>query len=110
MKKYARLVLVFIVVLHTATFLGGCSGKDYPPARKAWFSVEKAPMKIIYIDAAEKMDLATMRYMMEAARRQPYHNYTFHDSTNIVGVTGVGEQNDHESDTDTKSTSLSVSR
>ena len=80
--------------------LPGCTGIDHPPARKSWFSVEKAPMKIIYIDAENSLDPCIMTYMVDAASKEKYHKFKFTDTKNEVGISGKSEQSDVESDKD----------
>ena len=108
MKKYARLVLVFIVVLHTAVFISGCAMIDHPPARKAWFSTEKAPMKLIYISDSDKMNPIIMNYMITTTAKQPYHDYKFGSTTTTVSIASKGIQSDIESDTDSMSRKIDV--
>ena len=87
-----------------ALMLSGCT-KNYPPARKAWFSVEKPPMKIVYLDAENGLKPEIMTFMVKVAAEQPYHDNTLTSNTDI-SATFSGTQSDTESNSDTRSVTL----
>ena len=107
-KKWMNITVLVLMVLPLVLLLQGCTNKDYAPARKAWFSVEKSPMKLIYIDDAGNLDRDIMAYMADTARKQKYHPYIFGSTETSVSIVGKGTQSDVESDTDSMSRTVDV--
>lgn len=83
MKRLANRVLIFIVVLHTMSFIVGCSPKAQP---KGWVSVEKPPMRVIVLDNEEDITPETIEMIIRYVGKQPYRDYRFNETTQI----GVG--------------------
>jgi hypothetical protein len=102
-KRVTKLVLVFVVVTHTLALLVGCSDKQ--PARVAWLSVEKPPIKVIYIDEQGNLDPVITTKVFDIVGQTRYHNIKINENTN-VSVTASSHQSDAESDSDSSSTTI----
>jgi len=85
--------------------LAGCSDKQ--PTRVAWLSVEKPPIKVIYIDKQGQLDPAITSKVFEVVWTTPFRDVSINENTNI-SMKAESYQSDIESDTDTNS--LSVTR
>ena len=102
MNKYAKWVLTFIVVTHTVAFLSGYSDKN--PARAEWLSVEKPPLRIIYV-SQNPMGEAFVHHLVQHVENQPYRNYKFNEKT-AIELNANAHQSDIESDSDVTSTTI----
>ncbi len=98
MRKLSRAVLVFIVMLHSMALLTGCT--DRQPARMAWVSIEKPPIRLIYVNQQELIDDKTVNHLLQHIERQPHKDYNFNPTIGI-SATASFSQSDIESDTDT---------
>ena len=108
-KDIIKFVLTFIILVLVvsiiAAILGGCSDKN--PARVAWLSVEKPPIKVIYIDEQGSLDPVITAKVFNIVGNTPYRNIQINESTSVT-ASGSSHQSDHETDSDT--TSVSISR
>jgi hypothetical protein len=102
-KRVTRLVIGFIVVTHSLAFLTGCSDKQ--PARVAWLSVEKPPIKVIYIDEQGNLDPVITSKVFHIVNHTRFQSVPINNSTG-VSVTASSHQSDAESDSDTSSLSI----
>jgi len=82
-RKYVKVALIFTVSLHTGVFLIGCSSKI--PQPKAWVSVEKPPVRVIYIDYEKDITADTVHKLTDQVSRVRYEDYKFNDNA-IVGI------------------------
>ena len=78
-KIYAGIAGVTFT-LAVAPVLIGCSKAHQP---KAWVSVEKPPMRVIYIDYEKDISAATVYNLSNSIRGLPYEDYKFNDSMNV---------------------------
>ena len=83
MRKYAKLVLIFIVAIQLIGMIIGCTPKAQP---KGWVSVEKPPMRVIVFDNEEDIKQETIRMIMKEVGSQKYESYPFNETTQV----GVG--------------------
>lgn len=93
---WTRAVLVFIVVLNGTALITGC---DRQPARMAWVSIEKPPIRLIYVNQQELIDSETVHHLLQHIEKQPYKEYAFNPTIGIKAETSL-HQSDTESDTD----------
>ena len=98
MRKLSRAVLVFIVILHSMALLTGCTDKQ--PARVAWVSIEKPPIRLIYVNRQDLVSDETVHHLLQHIERQPFKNYKFNETT-AIRVEATSHQSDAESDIDT---------
>ena len=80
MKRYAKIVLVFIVTFHTVAFFSACS-RQQP---KAYVSVEKPPVKVTYIDFHKDITPETVDMMIRHAMRFKYEEMIMNDKNEII--------------------------
>ena len=50
---------------------------------KAWVSVEKAPMRVIYVDYYKDINESTVKYLARCLRDVKFNNYKFNEVTGI---------------------------
>jgi hypothetical protein len=60
--------------------LVGCSDK---PEVASWVSIEKPPIKIVYVDRDRTITPETVRQLVGQARLFPYEDYQFNTAANI---------------------------
>jgi hypothetical protein len=107
-RKVRKRLSIAILAMITAIYglaLTGCT--DRQPARVAWLSIEKPPIKVIYIDEQGNLDPVLTSKMFHIVGQTPYRNIKLNENTN-VSVSAQSHQTDTESDTD--SSSLTVQR
>ncbi len=102
MRRVLELVIIFIMVAIVLYVITGCSQINQ---HRAWVSVEKAPMRIIYVDDSDKMDHIFIGKLVNHVGSQEYKDYYFNESTSI---SIAGNRSDIESDTDIHSRSVIV--
>ena len=83
------------------------TGCDRQPSRVAWISVEKPPIKVIYIDKQGELDPVITDRVFSIVGHTPYRNLKLNETTS-VSLEANSHQSDVESDTD--STSISTTR
>ncbi len=98
MKRVLELVIIFIMVAIVIYAITGCSSQ-----KKSWVSIEKAPMRVIYID--DEMDPIFINGLVDYVGSQEYKDYYFNEST---VVSANANRSDVESDTDIHSRSVIV--
>ena len=96
-------VILTLVVTIISVILGGCSDKN--PARVAWLSVEKPPIKVIYIDEQGSLDPVITAKVFNIVGNTPYRNIQINNSTSVT-ASGSSHQSDYESDTDSSSLTI----
>ena len=106
MKAYAKVVLIFILVLHNAVFLAGCADKN--PARAEWLSIEKPPLRVIYV-SQNPMGEEFVHHLVQHVENQPYRNYKFNEKTGIE-LNANAHQSDMESDSDVSTITIQGSK
>ena len=77
MKRYAKGVLILIVLLYALT---ACSYRQEP---KGWVSVEKAPMRVIVVDNEHDITPEVIHRLVDQVKSVPYHDYKFNDGVSI---------------------------
>jgi len=102
-----RFVLWLIVTLYTLAFLTACSDKQ--PARVAWISIEKSPIKVVYIDKQGKLDPVITSKMFHIVQNTPTRNIKINENTTVT-VNANLHQSDVELDSDVTSASLSMGK
>jgi len=107
--EIVQIVLSFVILILVVTvisiILAGCSDKN--PARVAWLSVEKPPIKVIYIDEQGSLDPVITAKVFHIVSHTRTVNMAINNSTSVT-ASGSSHQSDAESDTD--STSLTIAR
>ena len=103
MRKLSRAVLVFIVILHSMALLTGCTDKQ--PARVAWVSIEKPPIRLIYVNRQDLVSDETVHHLLQHIERQPFKNYKFNAGIKIK-LDANAHQSDIESDSDISYTTI----
>ena len=101
-KRVTKGVIGFIVVLHSLAFFTGCS--DRQPARVEWISIEKPPLRLIYVSQKPIAD-ETVHHLLQHVEKQPYKNYKFNEGIKIE-LSANAHQSDTESDSDITSTTI----
>ncbi len=79
--------------------IAGCSHRDHPPSKTAWLSIEKNPIKVIYIDKQGVLDPVLSAKMFELVDKTKYRKTPINENTN-VSVSAIASQTDIESDSD----------
>ena len=100
-----KIVLGFIVVLHTLALFTGCTGTE--PDRLAWISVEKSPIKVIYIDKQGQLDPLITSKVFHIVGQTRFQDVPINSDTSVT-IMAESHQSDTESNSDT--TSLSINR
>ena len=78
--------------------LMGCSRPTYKP--KAWVSVEKPPMRVIYMDFEKDITPAMVHQLTYQVSQVPYRNYKFNDTASInVGFDATANSSHSDSTT-----------
>ena len=62
--------------------LAGCAQK--PESKGAWISVEKPPIRIVYMNKAETITPEMVRLCIAQAKSVPYKDYKFNESIKVV--------------------------
>ena len=87
------LVLILIVA--------GCSTKK----EKAWLSIEKSPMRIIYVTKPDEINTTLVDHLVKTISKVPYRKEGFNENTNI----GMNVVLDH-SVSDTKVREINIKK
>ncbi len=97
-------MIIRTVLIVGIALLVGCSDKN--PTRAEWISIEKPPVRLIYVSQEPIAD-GTVHHLLQHIEKQPYRNYKFNDTIKIE-VMANSHQTDIESDNDV--TSLTIGR
>ena len=100
-KQYVRGVLVFIVSIHTASFVTGCATKH--KTQTGWVSVTKPPIQVIYVNRHGAVSPKIVHGIIKQVEAFPYHDYKFND---VTGITI--DANAHQSGSQSNVSSVSV--
>ena len=74
--------------------LVGCAEKD---TRASWVSVEKPPIRVVYVSKVENISPEVVDGMIESVKDVPYANYPFNPSIEI-GLDANSHKSNSESD------------
>ena len=81
--------------------LTGCAQK--PDLHGSWFSVEKPPIKIVYINRDDVVSPEVAYRLTRMASQVPYKDYKFNENANVsltaTGVQDIAVSNSTELDT-----------
>ena len=102
MRRVLELIIIFLIVIIFVYAITGCSQVS---KKKSWVSIEKAPMRVIYVD--DEMDTVFINGLVDYVGKQEYKDYYFNEST---VVSANANRSDVESDTDVHSRSVVVDR
>ncbi len=95
-KKIGAIAILGALV---GVFIAGCN--QHTPMDKAWVSVEKAPVKIIYVSDADRITDSTVDLMARHAARFPFRAVQFEPNQSVSG-TIAAQKSDDQSTTDSK--------
>jgi len=108
-RKLTKSVLVFIVSIQAIALLSACSQRVEPEKPTAWLSIEKPPLKIVYITKVENITDNTANMFLNHAKRFPYKSYPFNEASRVeIDVNAYKSISTEESVTSSVSNSLSV--
>lgn len=78
---------LFVKIILTVTFISailptiiGCTTHREP---KAWVSVEKPPIRVIYVDYSSDIQPATVHKITQQVSRLKFEDYDFNENTTI---------------------------
>lgn len=81
MKRAAGYILLFIIATQTIGIITGCTQRAQP---KAWLSVEKKPMRVIYVDYHKDITPQTAQNMIDQVSKIPFHDTKIEPMTGII--------------------------
>ena len=81
MKRAARYTLLFVVAIQTVGIIAGCTQHAQP---KAWLSVEKKPMRVIYVDYHKDISPETTQMVIDRLTKIPFRETDMDPMTGIV--------------------------
>ena len=96
MKRwYAQFLLLALAGLNflAIALLQGCAGKHQ---LKSYVSVEKAPMKVVYIDYSQDIDPDDVDRYIRAVSLVPFHDYQINDTSTVDVRYNVSASSDHK--------------
>ncbi len=101
--------IILLMIFGSIFFsISGCSMIDHPPSRKSYIVVEKPPFRILYVNDATRINDKSVYQILRAAQGYSYKNYKFNTEILHAGMNVSADQNDHESDTDSRSRTLNT--